>query len=120
MPLPPFEASGDLLPRIYPADWGEIVLRFGTNAHRRKLLEGLVQEPRLWQEFRASTKLLKPTLRAGWTTTQQFWYFLRSVGVGPRNTFGRGRGSCSPISLSAQLGRGVMDGLKAGERSAKC
>jgi len=29
------------------------------------------------------------TYPEGWTTTQPFWYFLRSAGVGPRNTFGR-------------------------------
>lgn len=41
MPIPPFAASGDLPPGIHPAAWGEVVQRFGFNARRRELLEGL-------------------------------------------------------------------------------
>jgi len=39
--LPAFDAFGNLPRGIHPATWQEIVDRFGTNDHRRRLLDGL-------------------------------------------------------------------------------
>ncbi len=39
--IPSFNTDGNLPPGIHWAEWPEIVSRFGTNHHRRKLLEGL-------------------------------------------------------------------------------
>ena len=39
--LPPFNARGLLPPGVHTARWSEVVSRFGTNAHRLKLLKGL-------------------------------------------------------------------------------
>jgi hypothetical protein len=39
--LPPADASGNLPPGEYLADWDELVSRFGTTGHRRTLLKGL-------------------------------------------------------------------------------
>ncbi len=39
--IPPFEQNGNLPPGIHEATWEEVVARFGTNDHRRNLLDGL-------------------------------------------------------------------------------
>jgi len=39
--IPLFNSDGNLPPGIYWTEWSEILTRFGTNSHRRKLLEGL-------------------------------------------------------------------------------
>ena len=40
--IPPFEPhSGNLPPGLHHATWEEVVTRFGGNAHRRQLLDGL-------------------------------------------------------------------------------
>jgi hypothetical protein len=39
--LPPFEPSGTLPPGIHWTDWREFSTRFGTKAHRQRLLAGL-------------------------------------------------------------------------------
>lgn len=39
--LPPFDDAGLLPPGIHKAAWREVVVRFGTTRHRRKLLGGL-------------------------------------------------------------------------------
>lgn len=39
--IPSFNADGNLPPGIHWAEWPEIVSRFGTNTHRKRLLEGL-------------------------------------------------------------------------------
>jgi hypothetical protein len=41
MMIPPFEPSGILPPGIHHATWEEVVNRFGGNAHRQQLLNGL-------------------------------------------------------------------------------
>lgn len=41
--LPPFQTSGNLPPGLHHATWDEVVARFGTTAHRRRLLEGLLR-----------------------------------------------------------------------------
>jgi hypothetical protein len=42
--LPPFEpATGRLPPGEHPADWEEVVDRFGWNRRRRELLDGLAE-----------------------------------------------------------------------------
>lgn len=39
--LPPFTTDGTLPQGVHVADWGEVSDRFGTNDHRRSLLQGL-------------------------------------------------------------------------------
>jgi hypothetical protein len=39
--IPEFEEDGNLPAGIHFARWGEVNSRFGTNAHRKKLLRGL-------------------------------------------------------------------------------
>lgn len=39
--IPPFDATGNLPPGVHVAAWDEVEARFGTNAHRKQLLEGL-------------------------------------------------------------------------------
>jgi hypothetical protein len=39
--IPPFSDSGNLPEGVHEATWDEIVERFGTNARRRELLDGL-------------------------------------------------------------------------------
>lgn len=39
--IPPFEADGNLPPGVYSVQWSELEARFGTNAHRKRLLTGL-------------------------------------------------------------------------------
>ncbi len=39
--IPPFADSGNLPEGVHEATWDEIVDRFGTNARRRELLDGL-------------------------------------------------------------------------------
>jgi len=39
--IPPYDTNGNLPQGIHIASWGEIVCRFGTNSHRRRLLRGL-------------------------------------------------------------------------------
>jgi len=39
--IPPVAPDGNLPPGIHLATWPELVERFGVNAHRRSLLEGL-------------------------------------------------------------------------------
>lgn len=39
--IPDFDEHGNLPPGIYDADWQEIVVRFGSNAQRCKLIAGL-------------------------------------------------------------------------------
>ena len=39
--IPPFDADGNLPPGIHWVDWPEIFTRFGTTAHRLRLLAGL-------------------------------------------------------------------------------
>ena len=39
--LPDFDPQGNLPPGIHVATWAEIVARFGGNARRRRLLDGL-------------------------------------------------------------------------------
>ena len=41
MMLPEFQADGNLPPGKHSAGWGEVASRFGTTAHRKKLLLGL-------------------------------------------------------------------------------
>ncbi|MGQ0623791.1 MAG: DUF6932 family protein [Sporichthyaceae bacterium] len=41
--LPPFDAAGRLPDGEYPADWQEVVERFGWNERRRRLLDGLAE-----------------------------------------------------------------------------
>lgn len=43
MMIPEFRSDGVLPPGVYEASWREIVLTFGTTAHRRLLLRGLAQ-----------------------------------------------------------------------------
>jgi hypothetical protein len=40
--LPEFDEYGRLPPGIHDATWTEIVTRYGTSAHRRDLLEGIL------------------------------------------------------------------------------
>ena len=55
--IPPFDEHGFLPLRIYHVTWPEFVERFATNAHRRRLIEGMRQVllalrdagcPRVW------------------------------------------------------------------------
>jgi hypothetical protein len=39
--IPECDASGNLPPGIHTATWAELELRFGTDAHRKRLLAGL-------------------------------------------------------------------------------
>jgi hypothetical protein len=39
--MPPFDANGNLPPGMHTATWQGFVSRFGTTAHRRRLLAGL-------------------------------------------------------------------------------
>ena len=41
--IPPFLPNGYLPPGIHEATWREVSERFGTNPHRRTLLDGLLQ-----------------------------------------------------------------------------
>ena len=42
MVIPEFNERGNLPPGIHNATWNEVVTRYGTSAHRRDLLEGLL------------------------------------------------------------------------------
>jgi hypothetical protein len=39
--IPAFTPDGLLPPGVHQATWGEVVTRFGTNKHRKRLLKGL-------------------------------------------------------------------------------
>lgn len=39
--IPSFQSDGNLPPGLHPAEWQEVVARFGVNPHRRRLLSGL-------------------------------------------------------------------------------
>lgn len=39
--IPDFDATGNLLAGIHDATWNELETRYGTTAHRRRLLDGL-------------------------------------------------------------------------------
>lgn len=41
VPIPPFDADGDLPPGEHTASWAEVVARCGTNPWRTRLLAGL-------------------------------------------------------------------------------
>lgn len=48
--IPELHATGALPRGIHRASWGEVVRRFGTNPHRRKLLAGLKRALRALRE----------------------------------------------------------------------
>lgn len=39
--IPDFDSIGNLPPGIHEVSWSEIVIRFGANPHRRRLLSGM-------------------------------------------------------------------------------
>ncbi|WP_420808367.1 DUF6932 family protein [Archangium gephyra] len=46
VPIPDFNAEGNLPPGIHEADWAEFKTRFGTTGHRRHLIKGLEEAMR--------------------------------------------------------------------------